>query len=344
VDSDTPRHVVIVAIVSYGRQEDVVACLSALARSNFAAFEVVVVENAGPTAFDQLAATLEAIWPAADPGMAAASPLAAPERAGGACVRWCRFWLNNRQPLLVVEASGNLGYGGGVNVVIQCVGNVTGWRGVWILNPDTEPDPMALQIVAEYAERGGYGLVGCRLVSAAQDRIQMRGGRWRWLIGRGLALGYGEEADSPADVGAIERRLQWVSGAALYATREFVEAVGPMNEKYFLYGEDVDWALRRGQFRLGYAHDAVVHHAHGTTIGSASNIRSRSNLSVYLTERNSLLLTREWFPVLYPFVALATLVLTLDYLVRGNRRLFATACRGWWGGLRGETGQPKGPL
>jgi GT2 family glycosyltransferase len=318
--------------------------LSALARSSFAEFEVVVVENAGPTGFDQLAAILEATWPAADPAMCAASPLAAPERAGDVCARWCRFWLSKRQSLLVVEAHDNLGYGGGVNVAIRCIGTVPGWRGVWILNPDTEPDPMALQTVAEYAERGGYGLVGCRLVSAGQNRIQMRGGRWRPLIGRGLALGYGEPADSPADAGAIEQRLQWISGAALYATREFVEAVGPMNEKYFLYGEDVDWALRRGRFRLGYAHDAIVHHAHGTTIGSAASIRSRSNLSVYLTERNSLLLTRDWFPVLYPLVVLATLVLTLDYLVRGDRRVFAAAWRGWWAGLRGETGRPKGPL
>jgi len=33
-----------------------------------------------------------------------------------------------------------------------------------------------------------------------------------------------------------------------------------MNESYFLYCEDVDWSLRRGRFRLGYAHDAVILH------------------------------------------------------------------------------------
>jgi hypothetical protein len=172
----------------------------------------------------------------------------------------------------------------------------------------------------------------------------MRGGRWRRLIARGLSIGYGEPANAPADAAAIERRLHWVSGAALYATREFVETVGVMDERYFLYCEDVDWALRRGQFRLGYAHDAIVRHAHGATIGSASVAHLRSNLSVYLTERNSLLLTRARFPALYPLVVPVSLVLTLDYLVRGGRRVFVAACRGWWTGVRGKSGRPEEPL
>jgi N-acetylglucosaminyl-diphospho-decaprenol L-rhamnosyltransferase len=336
---------VVVAIVSYGRPDDVVRCLTALTRSQFTEFEVVVVENAGAVAFEGLTATLEAAWTAADPAAAGAVTLVDPARAGEACVRARRLRLPGGQPILVVEAYDNLGYGAGVNVAIRCLGDEPGWRGLWVLNPDTEPEPAALLTVAEYAESGGCGLVGCCLVFARQDRIQMRGGgSWQRLIGRAVSLGYGESVTSPVDVTAVEQRLRWISGAALYATRKFIETVGPMSEKYFLYCEDVEWSLRRGGFRLGYAHAAIVRHEHGTTIGSASRIGSRSNLSVYLSQRNTLLLTRERFPALYPVVAMATLARTLDYLVRGGRRVFGAACRGWWAGVSGEIGRPQGSV
>jgi N-acetylglucosaminyl-diphospho-decaprenol L-rhamnosyltransferase len=335
----------VVAIVSYGRPDDVVRCLTALTKSRFIGFEIVVVENAGAAAFDGLTAALEAACTAPAPTTAGAIPLGDPARAGKAFVRTRRFRLPGGQPVLVAEACENLGYGAGINIAIRCLGDGPGWRGLWVLNPDTEPDPAALPSVVEYAERGGYGLVGCCLVFARQDRVQMRGGgSWQPVIGRGVSLGYGEAITSPVDVPAIEQRLHWISGAAMYATREFVKTVGPMSEKYFLYCEDVDWSLRRRTFRLGYAHAAIVHHEHGTTIGSASRIGSRSNLSVYLSQRNNLLLTRDRYPALYPVVVAAGLALTLDYLARGGGRVFAAACRGWWAGVRGETGRPREPM
>ncbi len=36
----------------------------------------------------------------------------------------------------------------------------------------------------------------------------------------------------------------WVTGAALMARREAIQAVGPLDEDYFLYWEDLDWCYR----------------------------------------------------------------------------------------------------
>ena len=69
-------------------------------------------------------------------------------------------------------------------------------------------------------------------------------------------------------------------------------------------------------------------------------MRERSDLSVYLEARNPLLMTRDLEPLLYPIVLAITLALLPDYLLRGNYRVFAAACRGWWAGVRGETGRP----
>src|SRR5690606_19980013 len=117
--------------------------------------------------------------------------------------------------------------------------------------------------------------------------------------------------------------------------------IGEMDERYFLYHEEVDWCLRRGAARLGYGHDSIVYHKHGATMGSSSDRKRRSRLSVYLEERNKLLLTRRFYPAIYPVVVLTTLVLTAQYLRAGAFANFRTALAGWSAGLRGETGAPR---
>jgi hypothetical protein len=63
-------------------------------------------------------------------------------------------------------------------------------------------------------------------------------------------------------------------------------------------------------------------------------------LSVYLGERNKLLLTRRFYRPLYPLVALSTLLLTAQYLAQCSMRNFRAALAGWAAGLRGEEGIP----
>ena len=143
------------------------------------------------------------------------------------------------------------------------------------------------------------------------------------------------------EISPLEAKLEWISGAAMYATRAFVETVGELDDSYFLYCEDVDWAFRRGSFKLGYAHESVVYHEHGTSIGSSVNNARRSGLSIYLMERNRLLLTRRHYPRIYPMVAAICLVgLGQSYALRGNWRGLVTGLNGWWAGIRGETGRP----
>jgi GT2 family glycosyltransferase len=136
--------------------------------------------------------------------------------------------------------------------------------------------------------------------------------------------------------------MNYVSGASLFATRAYIESVGLMDERYFLYCEEVDWCFRRGHRRLGYAHEAIVYHAHGTTIGSSADLKDRSSISVYLSERNKLLFTRRFYPVLYPLVVVTTLLLTLQYLKSAAVNNFFVALSGWLAGVRGEDGPPQG--
>lgn len=331
---------VVVVVVSFRRPNDIVNCLASLQHSSHTDFEVVVVENGGAAAFCALQTALSAKCDGRPDANSPAYSVADPNMANGARLHWGRVHLPGGQPVLLIDAGDNLGYGGAVNLALGCMDRSLRWRGVWILNPDTQPAPSALEIVVNYAERDGFGLVGSRLVDSVLETIQMRGGaHLRPMIGRSTALGYGEPANSPANAAELERRLDWISGAAIYATRDFIESVGPMNDRYFLYCEDIDWSLRRGPFRLGYAHEAVVLHIGGTTTGRVAGVPS--DLTIYLAERNRLVLTRNHFPLLYPLTAMVACVALVEYLLRGHLHAFVVAWRGWLAGLKGETGRPE---
>lgn len=324
----------VIAIVAYRNADDVVDCLRHLRASQHQDFVVHICENGGAAAYDALLAAL------ADTLVGLDAPVEGAPRTDRV-VRWRAGQLGEGGPRVrLFHSRDNGGYAGGVNLCIEEIPLDLDWDAVWVLNPDTQPAPGALKALVEHAAGGAYGIVGSRLVLKATNRIQLYGGRWRPWLARGFNIGLHAPADIQPDVAAIEGEMSYVNGASMYVTRDFIETVGLMDERYFLYNEEVDWCFRRGAFALGYAHGSVVYHAHGSTIGSNVNRRQRSRLSVYLDERNKLLFTQRFFPGRYPLIALMTLGLTAQYLRQGAVRNFLVALDGWLAGVRGLEGPP----
>jgi N-acetylglucosaminyl-diphospho-decaprenol L-rhamnosyltransferase len=324
---------VVIAIVGYKNAEDLRLCLTALAASKEKNFIVSICENGGPASYRALKEALGGLVDFND-----SPPALVDERVTEACSGRLR---PGGQAVRIYGAMGNLGYAGGVNVSLRQLAPAESWSALWILNPDTEPRPEALGALIQRAREGGYDIVGSRLVQKATGRVQSYGGHWRWWIANGRSIGRNAAGDAVPNIEAVEREMNYISGASLYATRDYIETVGPMDERYFLYCEEVDWCLRRESRRLGYAHASIVIHSHGTTIGSHSDRRKRLPLSVYLDERNRHLLTRRFFPKCYPLVALATLLFTAQYLRARAGANFIVALSGWYSGLRGEEGLPE---
>jgi GT2 family glycosyltransferase len=75
---------------------------------------------------------------------------------------------------------------------------------------------------------------------------------------------------------ATTRRVDWLIGAAMLVRREAVDSVGMMDERFFLYFEDVDWCYRMAQkgLHVYYLADAVVEH--GYQRESAQAVLNRS--------------------------------------------------------------------
>lgn len=68
-------------------------------------------------------------------------------------------------------------------------------------------------------------------------------------------------------MGQGRRAVDWVSGSCMLMPRASFEAVGPFDEGYFLFFEDIDWCLRarRAGYGIVYAPSPGVFHAHGAS-------------------------------------------------------------------------------
>lgn len=227
--------------------------------------------------------------------------------------------LDDNVRLAIIENGRNLGFAAGNNVGIRLAIRDPACRYIWILNNDTVVAPDALeQAVARMRTDASIGLCGSTLVYFSdKDTVQAFGGasynHWR---GAGRHLGaFATPDEAPQDPCEIERAMAYVVGAAMLVRREFIEAVGVMNEDYFLYCEEIDWAIRgQNRFRLGYAPGSIVWHKEGASIGTAAS--GGSPLSMYYLYRSRMRVTARYFPWCLPTVLVACALDIMKLLLR----------------------------
>jgi len=324
---------VVIAIVATDEAQNIVGCLRSLNRFLYRDFSVIICENGGYDAFQRDLRELSKIddlAPGADCGDIPAGQAESQ-----------RFCLgDDRRPVTLLRSRENRGYSGGVNACIAGAGN--NWGFIWVLNPDTFPEPDALGALVRRQAEGGYGIVGSRIVFVSSGRVQLWGGMTYWaLLGRCRSLGVNKPFEATPNVEDVEGRMAVVAGTSMFVSRDYIEAVGVMDEDFFVYHEDTEWSLRRGKFRLGYAHDSVVRHVAGSTSGSGGPRPKRSRFNIYLSERNRVLIAKKRHPATWPVFALAALLQSFEFLIRFHSpRSFQFALDGWWAGLAGETGMP----
>jgi hypothetical protein len=239
---------------------------------------------------------------------------------------------------VLIHTGGNLGYAGGMNVGMRYALAQGDANYVWVLNNDTVVAPDALsQLLLRVQQDAGIGICGSTLVYFDdRQKVQALGGAayqsWR---GRSLALGaFSPVSQVPAEPADIESRMAYVVGAAMLVTRDFLTRVGMMDDSYFLYSEEHDWAHRGRQqgFRLGYATRSFVFHKHGATIGTSPT--GGSELSLFYLYRNKALFSARHHPLRLPSVLVWLAWDGLKFALKGNRGKA-------WAVLRGISAFPK---
>ena len=316
-----------VVLVNWNRSADTIECLESLLRSTVP-ITIVVVDNASADgSVDHILAWAKGTAPAlaADAAMAsfsqppAAKPVQLDRIAAATLAARADTPLSG---LTLIESGGNLGFAGGNNLGIRLLLTDPGIDRIWLLNNDTVADPGAAAALLAYTDANpGIGMCGTTVrYYYRSGTVQALGGsRFNPLTGQSRSIGAGQSATSAVDPAAVTADLDFILGASLIASRAFIQTIGLMEESYFLYFEEIDWAARnKGRFSLGFAPKAVVFHKEGGSIGSSGTAGERSAMSEYWLNRSRLAFTRRHHPMLLPWHWLLTTAFICRRLMRGQ--------------------------
>ena len=226
---------------------------------------------------------------------------------------------NELPELTLIRSARNGGFSYGNNVAVNYIINHEDWEYVWLLNNDTVVDKGALTALIachQQADHTGLKMIGSKLLYYHQPHcIQCAGGaRYSPWSAKAYQVGSGEVDRGQYRAGNV--LLDYVSGASLLVSRSFVEQVGLLEESYFLYFEEIDWAQRAkriGPCALLYCESSVVYHKEGASTGGSIEKSSFSPLSEFYQLRNRIWVTRRYFTKYLPAVYI---VLGMTFLKR----------------------------
>jgi GT2 family glycosyltransferase/lipopolysaccharide/colanic/teichoic acid biosynthesis glycosyltransferase len=145
---------------------------------------------------------------------------------------------------------------------------------VLVLNPDIVVLPGSIERLLSFMkEHPDAGIAGSKLLNP-DDTLQHSCRRFytfRTLVLRRTFLGsIFRKSRAISDHLMLEfdhdtsRQVDWVIGACMMVRKKALEDIGGMDERFFLYFEDVDWCYRAWQsgWKVFYVADSVMKHRH----------------------------------------------------------------------------------
>lgn len=238
--------------------------------------------------------------------------------------------------LVLIQNGANLGFAGGNNVGLRYALGDSACQFFWLLNNDTVVEPGALSALVSFMrQHPEVGLCGSLNLSYYNPgEVQAYGGK---TYNRWSARVPNLSPDRPEKLTSPGSRMDFVNGASMLVSRQFLEKIGLMEESYFLYFEELDWAMRgRGKFSLGFAHQSIVYHKEGASIGSSVDRTKRSLLSESYLSRNRVLFTKQFFPWALPTVLICVFLAAVQRLLRGDLKRAKIMLASMWQGLRAD--------
>jgi GT2 family glycosyltransferase len=252
-----------VVIVNYNTAEELAACLGSLLPDGLGGLdaEVFVVDNAST---DGSAARVRSGWP----------------------------------QVHLIRSRANVGFAAANNLALRALRPAAPdgcWPHVLLLNPDTLVPPAAVATMVSLLEREpDVGLLGPKLVhpDGSLDPACRRSfptPEVSFYRFSGLARlfpcnrRFGRynltylDPDRPIDVDAVVGACMLMRGAA-------IAQVGLLDERFWMYGEDLDWAfrLRQAGWRVAYRPQVVVVHLKRTASRSSGRARFEFQRAMWL--------------------------------------------------------------
>ncbi len=183
-----------------------------------------------------------------------------------------------------------------------------------LLNPDTVVIDGAIDKMLDYMYEHNPGIVTCKLLNddlTLQKSVNNFFSIWRSLfenrffadvfsklnIKGNLFASYWDHAE--------DREIDWAFGAVLLYSDEVHQKVGDLDDKYFIYAEEMDFYIRvkRAGYKAIFLSDVKIIH-----YGKSSSRQKRGEMFIQNYKSFYLFLKKHYPPYVYPFYRFRTLV------------------------------------
>lgn len=204
--------------------------------------------------------------------------------------------VRERFPQVLVETGDNVGFAAGVNTLLARS------SAPWFvtLNSDAWPEPGALRTLVDVAEAHPRAAVVAPLLLRPDGELEgsthaLPSLRLAAVTGLGLGRLLSPDRAArwclpPQWAHDTERQVGWAVGAALLLRRQAVDEVGPLDDRLFMYAEDLEWCWRArvAGWQVVFTPAAVVRH-----VGNASGQRKWGDARPQVAARNAGVVVRR---------------------------------------------------
>jgi len=325
---------VAIVLVNYNGWEDTIECLESLLRQQYAAFSVTIVDNASSDNSVQNIlqwANGSLVLPASsNVNHFSTTPVPKPLKINflpDTNILHKKYQSAQVEKINLIASGQNKGFAGGNNLATEYILNLDPEvKYIWYLNNDTVVHEEALlNLVSTFKQQVNkgvkLGILGAKLMHYHNPGlIQAIGAKYNKWYGTSKHVGCDEPDQGQYDQNPENTSLDYIVGASMLVSKEFLEQVGLMNPEYFLYFEELDWVIR-GR-RLGYIFSfsphSIVYHKEGKSTGGSSKQVLKSYVADYYNISNRITITNKYFPSYRFSVYLSLIGAMLNRVKRGQ--------------------------
>lgn len=288
-----------IIVLNYNNYQDTIECVDSILQLNYTNYNLIVIDNASTNnSFDHLKNHFKFL----KENSPSYNYQLLDENETYIFDESCQLYLT--------RSNENNGYSSGNNIGIDISMKYTHCEYIWILNNDTIVDIDSLTNQVNYFESEikhgkNLGILGSKLLNYFdQDKIQAVAGSYNKVWGFSKSIGLDKNSNEISQIDA--NKIDYINGASMFVSRNFILNVGFLATEYFLYFEELDWAqkARANKFSLGYCNDSLVYHKGGASVHFVEslnkNIKSQFYSKNYLTEyhhtKSKLIYTHKYYP------------------------------------------------
>ncbi len=231
--------------------------------------------------------------------------------------------------VVLIGNSVNIGFGRANNIAIErCKGNY-----VILLNPDIVVTQSLKRMITYLRKLPKAGVVGCKLVNLEgfpqKSYFYKFPTLWSEFLWGTLLyrITYMSNNCKSNDGNVFE--VDWIVGACMMFERNFLLKLGGFDNRFFLYGEDVDlcYRIKKIKYQVYYLNNIKMIHYHGVS----SSKQEKSYYSAVLQKESRYLFIKKHFgvfsSVVYRIIWAFCAIFRILLLITACSICYTTRCR-----------------